>query len=384
MMKIVGIKTRIVYANWRNWVFVETYCDNGLVGVGEATLENFERSVASTVEDLKWLLIGEDPLNIELLYRKMFVHPFWQGGPILQTAISGIEMSLWDILGKTLGAPLYKLIGGKYREKIRLYANGWCSGLAYPEEFADAAINTVKKGFTALKFDPFGVAEQIIEEKAFREALNRISAVREAVGDHIELMIEAHGRFNTSTAKMLAKKIEPYNVSWLEEPVFPGNIEQLLEVKRSTSIPIAAGERLYTRNDFWLLFSKQAVDIVQPDICHVGGIMELKKISAMAEANYIMMAPHIGGNGPIATAACMHLMTNIPNALILEYFIDVPWKERVVLPPLKIENGYAYVPESPGLGITVNEEEIEKYPYKESHIDLYSSNYKYHFSNYQK
>jgi len=377
-MRIKEVKTIIVNANWRNWVFVKIYCDNDLLGIGEATLENFENSVVAAIEHLKRLVIGEDPLNIELLTRKMYVYPFWRGGPILQTAISGIEIALWDILGKSLGSPIFRLLGGKYREKIQLYANGWCSGIASAEEFAEAAKKTVQKGFRALKFDPFGASDQTIDEKTLKEAIDRVSAVREAVGNNVDLMIEAHGRFNTRTAKRIAEKIEPYDIAWLEEPVFPDNINQLLEVKRSTNIPIAAGERLYTRYDFWQLFSNGCVDVAQPDICHVGGIMELKKIAAMAEVNYVMMAPHIGGDGPIATTTCLHIMSNIPNGMILEHFIDIPWRNEAILPPLRIEDGYAYVPEKPGLGVEINEEIVSKYPYKESYLNLYSSDYKYH------
>jgi galactonate dehydratase len=380
-MKIKDIDTVTVNAYWRNWVFVKVYCDNGdLVGIGEASLENFEQSVIATIKHLKRLLIGEDPFNIELLTRRMYVYPFWRGGPVLQTAISGIEMALWDILAKSLGVPVFRLLGGRCHEKIRLYANGWCSGLASAEEFAEAAVKTVKKGFKALKFDPFGISDQLIDEKTLQEAINRIHVVREEVGEHVDLMIEAHGRFNTSTAKKIAKAIEAYNVAWFEEPVLPDNIKQLLEVKKSTNIPIAAGERLYTRYEFWRLFSMGCVDIAQPDICHVGGIMELKKIAAMAEVNYIMMAPHIGGNGPISTVACLHVMSNIPNGMILEHFVDIPWRNEVIYPQIKIEDGYAYVPENPGLGIEINEEIVNDHPYEDSYIDLYSPNYRYHSS----
>ena len=377
-MKIKDIDTVTVNANWRNWVFVKVYCDNGdLTGIGEASLENFEHSVIATIKHLKKLLIGEDPFNIELLTRKMYIYPFWRGGPVIQTAISGIEMALWDILAKSLGSPIFRLLGGRCREKIRLYANGWCSGLAPAEEFAEAAVKTVKKGFNALKFDPFGTSDTLIDEKMLGEAISRIRAVREAVGEHVELMIEAHGRFNTSAAKKIANAIETYNIAWLEEPVLPDNVKQLYGVKKSTKIPIAAGERLYTRYDFWELFANGCVDIAQPDICHVGGIMELKKIAAMAEVNYISIAPHIGGNGPISMAACLHVMSNIPNGLILEHFVDIPWRNEVIIPSIKIENGYAHIPENPGLGVEINEEIVNEHPFKESYINLYSSNYRY-------
>jgi galactonate dehydratase len=375
-LKVKEIKTHVVYANWRNWIFVELLTDNGLSGLGEATLANNQMGVEGAIADLRKYVIGADPFDVEKLWRGMHRGPFWRGGAIFTTAISGVEQALWDLIGKSLKVPVYKLLGGKYRESVRAYANGWFSGTGSPEEFGAAAAKTVRKGFGALKFDPFGTADLLLDADAEKQAVNIVKAVRGAVGEKVDLIIEAHGRFTPRTAIRIGKKLEKFNPYWFEEPVPPEDLEGLIRVGKEVDIPIATGERLFTRFDYVNIFEKRGADIVQPDVCHVGGISELKKIAAMVETKNMFVAPH-NSNGPVSTAATVHLLTSSPNGLILEYWVDVPWRDDIVKTPMPVSKGYTRAPESPGLGVELNEDEMKKHPQKETHIDFFEE-YKYH------
>jgi galactonate dehydratase len=372
-MKISMIRTWKVFANWRNWVFVKVETDEGVHGVGEATLEGRALAVEAGIQELSRNLVGRDPSDIEDMWQAAYYREtFWVGGPIMLTAISAIEMALWDIVGKTLGVPVYKLLGGKCRSELRLYANGWYFGAVTPDDFAQKAAETVKRGYTALKWDPFGSADKTLTLDQMRQAVANVAAVREAVGNNVDLLIEAHGRFNTYTAITVANRLEEYNPMFLEEPVPPENYDALAEVKRATRVPIATGERCYTTFGYRDLLSKSAAHIIQPDVMHAGGILETKKIAAMAGAHYIPVAPH-NPNGPIAMAATMQLAAGIPNFLILEYLVDdVPWRDTVVSAPAKVENGYVKLSEAPGLGVDLVEPECEAHPYVPVDLSLFS------------
>lgn len=371
-MKITDVKTFVVDCFRTNWVFVKVYTDGGIAGVGEGTLEYKEHALEGAVEHLKNYLLGKDPRNIERLYHDIYRDAYWRGGAVLMSALSAVECALWDILGKSLGVPVYTLLGGKANEDCRIYVNGWFAGAKTPREFAEKAKIAVKKGVTAMKWDPFGKSYLQISNADLTNALECVAAVREAVGDKIDLLIEGHGRFDVPTGIKIAKELEQFKPMWFEEPVPPNNLEALKAVRDKSPVAISAGERLYTRFDYNELFRTRACDYIQPDISHAGGIMELKKIAAIAEANYIPFAPH-NPSGPVANAATLQLAACCPNFCILEImYSDVDYRKYVTNENLVYENGRIRIGDKPGLGIELNEEECLKHPYVEHNLRHYT------------
>ena len=363
-MKITDIKTFLVDCFRTNWAFVEVYTDEGITGVGEATLEYKEKSLVGAVEHIKEAILGKDPTNIERIAHDIYRDSYWRNGPVLMSALSAVEMALWDILGKSLNVPVYKLLGGKTMDKVRIYVNGWFAGAKTPEEFGQKAAVAVKRGITAMKWDPFGKSYLEISNKDLDTALKCIQAVRDAAGDGVDLLIEGHGRFNVPTGIKIAKELEPFKPMWFEEPVPPDNLEALKAVRDKSPVPISAGERLYNLKQFKDLFEMRAADYIQPDVSHAGGIMELKKIAAMADTYYIPFAPH-NPSGPVACAASLQLAACTTNFSILEImYSDVPWRKDVTNESLHYEDGFIDIPDKPGLGIEINEEECLKHPYK--------------------
>ena len=363
-MKVIDVKTFAVDCFRTNWMFVKVYTDEGIDGVGEATLEYKEKALIGAVEHIKEYLVGKDPRTIEKHFHDIYRDAYWRGGPVLMSALSAVEMALWDILGKSLGVPVYQLLGGKVNDKCRIYVNGWFAGAKTPEEFAEKAKIAVKRGVTAMKWDPFGKSYLEISNKDLDTALRNIAAVREAVGDSIDLLIEGHGRFNVPTGIKIAKLIEEFKPMFFEEPTPPDNLEALKAVREKSPVPISAGERLYSLKDFKDLFEMRASDYIQPDVSHAGGIMELKKIAAMAETYYIPFAPH-NPSGPVANAATLQLAACCPNFSILEImYSDVTWRADVTNESLEYADGYITIPDKPGLGIEINEEECLKHPYQ--------------------
>lgn len=376
-MKIRDIKTYFAAAVWRNFFMVEITTDEGIKGYGEGTLGDFEKTVESAVNDLKPFLVGRE-IEITEITNFFVRNFFWRNGPILSTAQSAIEQALWDAVGKTLNKPVHLLLGGKAVEKVKVYGNGFISGNASPKEFADAAVQTVDKGFFALKFDPFGGAGPTITRTNLEKAKSRIGAIRDAVGDDIDLMIEAHGRFNTRTALKIAKEIEKFDPFWFEEPVPEEDIISMSEVRKGSQVPIATGERIISRNRFWELLAQRSADIIQPDVCHMGGILPLVEVGSMANVNYVTVAPH-NPNGPIATAASLNALVTMPNALILEFWLDAESvRHDLIEEYFNVKKGYIYPSNKPGLGIDVNEKALTKYPYKKMHLEYFSEEYKYH------
>ena len=376
-MKIKDIKTYFAAAVWRNFFMVEITTDEGIKGYGEGTLGDFEKTVESAVNDLKPFLVGRE-IEITEITNFFVRNFFWRNGPILSTAQSAIEQAIWDAVGKTLNKPVHLLLGGKAVEKVKVYGNGFISGNASPKEFADAAVQTVDKGFLALKFDPFGGAGPTITRTNLEKAKNRIGSIRDAVGDDIDLMIEAHGRFNTRTALKIAKEIEKFDPFWFEEPVPEEDIISMSEVRKGSQVPIATGERIISRNRFWELLAQRSADIIQPDVCHMGGILPLVEVGSMANVNYVTVAPH-NPNGPVATAASLNALVTMPNALILEFWLDAESvRHDLIEEYFNLKKGYIYPSNKPGLGIDVNEKALTKYPYKKMHLEYFSEEYKYH------
>ena len=371
-MKITDIKTFVVDCYRTNWVFVKVYTDEGITGVGEGTLEYKEKALVGAIEHLKDYLVGKDPLLIEKHYHDIYRDAYWRGGVVLMSALSSVEMALWDILGKKLCVPVCQLLGGKVNEDVRIYVNGWFAGAREPEEFAEKAKETVKRGVTAMKWDPFGKNYLQISNKELDKAIRCISAVRDAVGSEVDLLIEAHGRFDVPTGIKIANEIAPFKPMFLEEPVPPNNLEALEAVRQKSPVAISAGERLYTRFDYNELFRRRACDYIQPDISHAGGIMELKKIASIAECHYIPFAPH-NPSGPIANAATLQVAACCPNFCILEIMnSDVDYRKDITNENLVYENGRIKIGNLPGLGIELNEKECLKYPYVEHNLRHYS------------
>ncbi|MBQ3591880.1 MAG: galactonate dehydratase [Clostridia bacterium] len=363
-MKVIDIKTFAVDCFRTNWVFVKVYTDEGIDGVGEATLEYKEKALIGAVEHIREYLVGKDPRQIELHWHDIYRDAYWRGGAVLMSALSAVEMALWDILGKSLGVPVYQLLGGRANDKVRIYVNGWFSGAKKPEEFAACAKAAMERGVTALKWDPFGKTYLTLSNAELDNALACVAAVREAVGNRVDLLIEGHGRFDVPTGIRIAKELEQFRPMWFEEPVPPDNLEALKAVRDKSPVPISAGERLYTLKAFKDLFEMRAADYIQPDISHAGGIMELKKIAAMADTYYIPFAPH-NPSGPVANAATLQLAACCPNFNSLEImYSDVTWRADVTDEDLHYEDGYITIPDKPGLGIELNEEACLAHPYQ--------------------
>lgn len=362
-MKITDIKTFVVDCFRTNWSFVKVYTDEGVTGIGEATLEYKEKSLVGAVEHIREALIGKNPLQIEKIYHDTYRDSYWRVGPVLQSALSAVEMALWDILGKTLNVPVYQLLGGKVHDKVRIYVNGWFAGAKTPEQFGEKAKIAVQRGVTAMKWDPFGKSYLEISNQDLDTALRCVAAVREAVGDKVDLLIEGHGRFNVPTGIKIAKELEQFKPMLFEEPTPPDNLEALKAVRDKSPVAISAGERLYNLKQFKDLFEMRAADYIQPDVSHAGGIMELKKIAAMADTYYIPFAPH-NPSGPVANAATLQLAACCTNFSILEImYSDVPWRKDVTNEELHYEDGYITIPDKPGLGIEIDEEQCIAHPY---------------------
>ncbi len=363
-MKVTDVKTFVVDCFRTNFVFVKVYTDSGIDGVGEATLEYKEKALLGAVEHIKEYLVGQNPLDIEKHWHNIYRDAYWRGGPVLMSALSAIDMALWDILGKHLGVPVYQLLGGRCNDKVRIYVNGWFAGAKTPQEFAEKAKIAVKRGVTAMKWDPFGKNYMTISNKDLNTALECVGAVRDVVGSEVDLLIEGHGRFNIPTGIKIAKELEQFKPMFFEEPVPPDNLDALKAVRDKSPVAISAGERLYTRWDYKDMFEKGCADYIQPDISHAGGIMELKKLAAEAEYRYMGFAPH-NPSGPVANAATLNIAACCPNFSILEImYSDVDYRKDITNEKLEYKDGYITIPDKPGLGIEINEEECLKHPYQ--------------------
>lgn len=371
-MKITGLKTFVCDVYRTNWVLVKVLTDDGIHGVGEATLEHRELAVETAVRELERYVVGRDPHAIEAFWSDAHRDAYWRGGPIMTTALSAVEMALWDIKGKALGVPVYQLLGGKVRDAVPCYANAWFAGSRTPENFAAKAKATAKLGYKGLKWDPFGSAYLNLTSAEFAAAIDCVAAVREAVGPGVQLLIEGHGRFNVPTAVRIGLALERFDITWFEEPLPPGDLAGTAEVKSRINIPVAAGERLYTRWDFKELIDRRAADYLQPDVSHCGGIMELRKIAAMAECHFLPVCPH-NPNGAITNAATLQLAACTPNFHLLETMSnDVPYRHLLTTEAIEFSDGMMRIPDRPGLGIDINEEEIRKHPYQVHNLRHYN------------
>ncbi len=363
-MKVTDVQTFVVDAFRTNWVFVKVLTDEGISGVGEATLEYKEKALLGAVEHIREYLVGKNPLDIEKHWHTIYRDAYWRGGAVLMSALSAVECALWDILGKHLGVPVWQLLGGKVNDKVRIYVNGWFAGAKEPEEFAEKAKLAVSRGVTAMKWDPFGKSYLEISSADLDRAIRCVGAVRDAVGNGVDLLIEGHGRFNVPTAVKIAHELAPFRPMFFEEPVPPDDLDALRQVKDRSPVSIAAGERLYTRWNYRALFDKMAADYIQPDVSHAGGIMELRKIAAEAESRTIPFAPH-NPSGPVANAATLQLAAVCPNFSVLEImYSDVDYRKDITDEQLVYRDGWMQIPDRPGLGIEINEAACAGHPYQ--------------------
>ena len=369
-MKVTDVKTFLVHpGTGKNWLFVKVETDAGIHGWGESyTQADRDRAIEAHVHAMRRYVVGRDPFAIKHFTTMMYLD--WagkRGAMDYYSAISGIEQALWDIAGKATGQPVHKLLGGPTRSRIRVYANGWGGGASAPEAWAKAAVEVVGRGFTALKFDPFpGPWREFIERDQERQAVANVRAVREAVGLEIEILVEAHRRLAPMHAVRVARELERFQPFWYEEPVSSRNVDALASVTRQITIPVVTGEELYTKSEFRPIFERQAADIINPDICNCGGILELKEIAAMAEAYSVVVSPHNYNSTTIGLAATVQLCACIPNFLITEYFVNFEEVGReVAVAPLVAEDGYITVPDRPGLGLELDEAALARRAYQE-------------------
>ena len=353
----------------KNWLFVKVDTDAGISGWGECyTQSDRDLSIVAHVQQLGRYLVGRDPANIKH-FTYMAYHDFAgkRGAMDFYSPLSGLEQALWDIAGKHYGTPVYNLLGGACRDRIRVYANGWSGGANTPEEHAERAMEVIARGFTALKFDPFpGPWRTHISRHAEEQAIETVRVVREATGPDVELLIEVHRRLAPVHAARVSSAIEPYRPFWYEEPVSARNVDALAASRRDIRLPVVTGEELYTKAEFREVFEKQAADIINPDICNCGGLLELKEIAAMAEPYFVTVSPHNYNSTTVGLAATLQLAACIPNFLITEYFVNFEDRgAEITVEPFRVEGGYISLPQGPGLGVELRQEALERYPYRE-------------------
>jgi galactonate dehydratase len=376
-MKITGIETHVCNARMRNWVFVKVLTDQpGLHGWGEATLEWHTRSVVGAVEDLAELVVGEDPRRVEHLWQMMYRQHFWHGhGIVRATAMAGIDLALWDILGKVANLPCFRLWGGPVRDSIRTYCHlgggsledFYETAVDDAKRFADLALKAVADGFTAFKCMAVPPTMPLEGLKPIRAAEACVAAMREAVGEEIDIMVDCHARPSPAMGLKFGKALDPYGLYFIEEPCWPESVDGLARINAAIVTPVATGERLTNAAAFKELFAKQACDVCQLDITHCGGLTEARRIAALADVHRIALAPH-NPQGPVSTAASLEFGFAQPNYIICEtVHEDVPWRQDVVSEGFQIEKETRIVRPNarPGLGIEIDEAEVRKHPFQQ-------------------
>lgn len=370
-MRITGLKVFVANASRTNFVFVKLTTDAGIDGVGEATLEWRTKTVVAALEEYERFLVGKDPFAIEHLIETMHRDSYWRTGAVFRSALGALEAALFDIKGKALGVPVYELIGGKQRDRVKCYANHWFFGAATPDDYAERARRAVAMGYRALKWDPFDTAWLEMDRRQRRQTIEIVEAVRDAVGPDVDLMLDVHGRLNVPTAIAMTRELARFDLAWIEEPTPPESIDALADVRARSPVPIAAGERYFEPERFLELIDKRAADILQPDVCHLGGMLETKKVAGMAHARLLPIAPH-NPTGPVMNAMTLHLAAAIPNFMVFETVsIDVPWRKELVSESLTLDGGDILVPNTPGLGVILNEDACARFPYEPYDLPIF-------------
>ena len=364
-MKITDIRTIVVGNPWKNWIYVVVDTDDGYRGIGEATGGLSTQPTVAAVEEVKHLVIGRDPRDIHAIWNELYLAGFLN----VNREMAGIEMACWDILGRSLGVPVHRLLGGKVRDDIRVYANGWYSGPRTPEGFAEKASEVVGRGYTALKLDPFGTAYLSLSREETREIQALLRAVREAVGDDVEIMIEAHDRFSVGAAIEIGNWLEEFEVTWFETPVLSNDVDALIEVAKRVPVRVIAGERMHELHDFARFLNANVTDIINPEPLGVGGVWRTLQIAGMARAHHAQLAPH-NAESPLKTMIALHIDAVTPNIYIQECFDDFlePWVSDVLHGFERTKHGKLRIPETPGFGVELDETEAAKHPYGKSNF----------------
>lgn len=374
-MKIKSIETYTVSAGWKNWLFVRVKTDTGLTGIGEGTLNGFIKTTEAAVRELEQFVIGEDPRRVNALSKRMLDSVSLDGGHIHRTAIAAIEVACWDILGKSLGVPIYELLGGKMRDSVLGYANGWYRTERTPKHFVVAAEAVIAKGFQALKLDPFGTAQGFIEDDELQLAYDILAAIRKRFGKKLRILIDVHARFTEADAIRAARKLAPLDLFWWEEPTTREREEPTNRVGLQSPIRVASGEMYDTIGQFYTLAVGGNVSIWQPEPMSLGGITNTLAVANLALGHGSYIAPHQSG-GPVATAVCLQLAACVPNFLIQEHFdpFNEPWTKDLVTwtPTINKKNGHLNFSEAPGLGLDLNIEVAKEHPYDpKSFLNIY-------------
>ena len=368
-MRISGVTTYLVGNPWKNWLFVRVDTDEGIHGVGEGTVNGFAATVETAIHELRDAYIGLEPSQVDLLFQRMVRDVYSDGGQIHMAAVAAIEVACWDIAGKAAGRPVHDLLGGRIRDKVPVYANGWYRTDRTPEAFAERAADVVGRGYRALKFDPFGAAYRVMDRREEDLSIAIVAAVRDAVGPAVDLMIEAHSRFSAATALRIADRLVEFRPAWLEEPVHHQQIGAMIEVARRSPVPVATGESYTSLGQFADLLSHDAVHILQPEPLSMGGLWRTRQVAAMADAHYAVVAPH-NAQGPVCGAISRTLGACIPNFYVQESFdeFNADWTRDIVDRPALPVDGFVDVIDEPGLGIDLDWERLAGHPYERAHL----------------
>lgn len=362
-MRITDVATYLVGNPWKSWLLVKVSTDEGITGAGEGTLNAFGATVATAINELRDSFIGLDPSQVELLRQRMVRDVYSDGGQIQQAALAAVEVACWDIVGKAQGRPVHALLGGRVRDRVRVYANGWYRHERTPEAFAASARAVVARGYTALKFDPFGATSGSLSRREEELSIEIVAAVRDAVGPDVDVMVEAHSRFNVAAALRVAERLSPYGPAWLEEPVPHQHLPAVSDVARRSPVPIATGESYASIQQFAALLAAGGVSILQPEPLHLGGLWHTRLVAAMADAHQAVVAPH-NAQGPVCAAISLTLGACVPNFYLQESFdeFNAEWSRQLVDPPLIPLGGHLDVRDTPGLGIEVDWERLSEHP----------------------
>jgi galactonate dehydratase len=368
-MRISGVTTYLVGNPWKNWLFVRVDTDEGIHGVGEGTVNGFAATVETAIHELRDAYIGLEPSQVDLLFQRMVRDVYSDGGQIHMAALAAIEVACWDIAGKAAGRPAHDLLGGRIRDKVPVYANGWYRTDRTPEAFAERAADVVGRGYRALKFDPFGAAYRVMDRREEDLSIAIVAAVRDAVGPAVDLMIEAHNRFSAATALRVADRLVEFRPAWLEEPVHHQQLGAMIEVARRSPVPVATGESYTSLGQFADLLSHDAVHILQPEPLSLGGLWRTRQVAAMADAHYAVVAPH-NAQGPVCGAISRTLGACIPNFYVQESFdeFNADWTRDIVDRPALPVDGFVDVIDEPGLGIDLDWERLAGHPYERAHL----------------
>lgn len=380
-MRITDLKTHVLSDGWRNLIFVELETDAGLTGLGEATLANRTEAVLAYLHSVKEKhVIGSDPFDTESLWQRMYLGDFIRGGTIACAGLSAVDIACHDLMGQALGVPVYRLLGGTSRQAVPCYANGWYTVDRTPEAIAERAQAVVRRGYRALKIDPFGAGAGELTRSERALSVGIIRAVREAVGPEVDLFVEAHARFAPMEAIRLCRLLEPYDIGWFEEPCPWDDPLAWREVKERVGVPIAGGEHFSTRYGFRLAIESRCVDILQPDVLYCGGLTEMRKLCAWADAYSLLVAPH-NSQGPVCTAASAHVARGLPNLKILEVFDDfMPPHVKGAVPGCPdVVNSAITLDERPGLGVSLDADVIAAHPYTPVFFNLFSEGWERRF-----